>query len=144
MWVLTQNALTLAVLTLGPLTRGRWQDGWVAGGVALFLVGAGVGLAGVRALGGARSPYPQPRAEVQRMVVHGLYAVVRHPLYCSLMLLSLGWTLLWRSGPTLLATLALIVVLDAKARVEERWLRTRFPEYAAYARRVRRFIPKVY
>jgi protein-S-isoprenylcysteine O-methyltransferase Ste14 len=33
---------------------------------------------------------------------------------------------------------------DAKARHEERWLRQKFPAYAAYAQQVRRFIPWLY
>ena len=36
------------------------------------------------------------------------------------------------------------VFFDRKARREERWLRSRFPKYAAYERRVRRFIPGIY
>ena len=35
-------------------------------------------------------------------------------------------------------------LLDAKARVEERWLSGQYPEYDAYARRVRRFLPWLY
>jgi protein-S-isoprenylcysteine O-methyltransferase Ste14 len=60
------------------------------------------------------------------------------------MLASLGWALIWRSWPALLAALALAPFFDAKARVEERWLREQFADYAGYTRRVRRFIPWVY
>jgi len=56
----------------------------------------------------------------------------------------MGWALVWRSWPALLAALALAPVLCAKARREERWLRQHFPEYAAYERRVRRFIPWIF
>jgi protein-S-isoprenylcysteine O-methyltransferase Ste14 len=86
---------------------------------------------------------PKP-IEDARLVEHGSYAVVRHPLYSSVIFLSLGWALVWQSWPALLASLALAILLDAKARLEERWLREKLREYAAYARRVKRFVPGVY
>ena len=57
---------------------------------------------------------------------------------------SIGWALVWQSWPALLAGLALAPLFDGKARLEERWLRQQFPEYATYARRVRRFVPWIY
>jgi protein-S-isoprenylcysteine O-methyltransferase Ste14 len=57
---------------------------------------------------------------------------------------SVGWALVWRSWPALLAALALAPLFEAKARVEERWLRQQFPEYAGYEQRVRRFVPWIY
>jgi len=48
------------------------------------------------------------------------------------------------SWPALVASLALAIFFDAKARREERWLRRRFPEYTRYEQRVRRFIPGIY
>ena len=144
LWVLAQNLLTLAALALGPLLRDpRWQRSTLPMGAVLFLVGAVFGIVGVRTLGRSRTPYPKPREDAP-LVQDGIYAVVRHPLYTSLMFASIGWALAWSSWSALVAAAALAILLDAKARVEERWLRAKFPEYAAYARRVRRFIPMVY
>jgi len=70
--------------------------------------------------------------------------MLRHPLYSSLMFASAGWALVWSSAVALAAALTLAVLLDAKARVEERWLLERFPGYAAYAGRVRRLLPWIY
>ena len=75
---------------------------------------------------------------------HGIYSVMRHPLYTSVMLASLGWALLWQSGPALVAALLLAPFFDAKARREERWLAERFPDYGDYQRRVARFLPWIY
>jgi protein-S-isoprenylcysteine O-methyltransferase Ste14 len=36
------------------------------------------------------------------------------------------------------------VLLDAKARREERWLREKFPDYDRYAEKVCRLIPGLY
>jgi protein-S-isoprenylcysteine O-methyltransferase Ste14 len=77
------------------------------------------------------------------LVQRGIYARVRHPLYTSVMLASLGWALIWQSGSSLLAALALVPFFHAKARREERWLCETFPDYADYASRVPRFIPRL-
>jgi protein-S-isoprenylcysteine O-methyltransferase Ste14 len=79
-----------------------------------------------------------------RLVSHGAYAVVRHPLYSSQLFAALGWTVLQLS----LSHLALLVIgfvfFDHKAFKEEQWLEERHPEYADYARRVKKLIPWLY
>jgi protein-S-isoprenylcysteine O-methyltransferase Ste14 len=143
-WVLGQSVLMLLVLALGPLCPGRARPGGLTllAGVCLVL-GALFGIGGAWVLGRNRTIFPRPNAG-SRLVRHGVYRWVRHPLYTSLMLLSLGWAAWWASGPTLLAGGALAVFLDRKARREEAWLRAAFPEYADYARQVRRFVPGIY
>lgn len=144
LWVIAQNLLTTGVLVLGPLTgRGDWPAGWRVIGSGLFLVGAVFGVTGVRDLGRNRTPYPQPTAD-HRLVESGVYRVVRHPLYSSLIFLSFGWSLAWSSGWTLALAALLTVVLEQKSRVEERWLRGKYPGYAGYARKVSRLIPWIY
>ena len=56
----------------------------------------------------------------------------------------MAWALLWLSWPAFVAALLLLPLLNAKARKEERWLREQFPEYEAYERRMRRFLPWIY
>lgn len=143
-WVLVQNTLTLAILAVGPLQRtAGWPRlaPWIGG--LLFIAGAVFGIAGVRALGRNRTPFPALRAE-HHLVQSGVYRVVRHPLYTSLILLGLGWGLIWSSPLTLALTVALAVVLDGKARVEERLLLERYREYADYQTRVARLLPGLY
>lgn len=140
-WVLAQNALTLAVLVLAPLFRGHWQNRALAiAGLVLFGVGGWFGVAGVRALGRNLTPYPKP-LEDSTLVQCGVYALVRHPLYSSLMFASTGWSFLWASWVGLAATATLTLVLRAKAAREERWLRGRYPDYHEYEQRVKRFVP---
>ena len=108
-----------------------------------MLVGAGVALAGAMALGRNLTPFPKPSVSAQ-LVRHGIYAVIRHPLYTSVITVAFGWALVWQSWPALLVAVMLIPFFHAKARHEERWLREKFPDYADYERRVRRFIPWIY
>lgn len=102
-----------------------------------------VAVVGVIALGRHTSPFPRP-SEHARLVRHGIYRWVRHPLYSSLMLVALGWALFWVSWPALLAAGALVVLLDLKARREEEWLSGRFAEYEEYRRGTKRFVPGVW
>lgn len=144
LWVLTHNLLSIAVVVLGPAFPGQWHHpASIAAGVLLFLAGGVLGIAGVRALGTNRSPYPQPPAHA-RLVRTGVYRLVRHPLYGSLILAAFGWGLLWQSAPALLTAPILAAVLLAKSRREEEWLCRRFPEYPAYAATTRRLLPWLY
>jgi len=143
-WVVGQATLMLAVIVLALRFRGdgRWPGMFVPGTVLLGLSGI-VGLLGAVRLGRGLTPLPRPRPGM-RLVQNGIYAVIRHPLYTSVMAGALGWALIWQSWPALLVGLVLLLFLDLKSRREERWLCEQFPEYAEYARRVRRFIPWVY
>ena len=141
LWIAAQNALTLAALALGPVFRGQWRDGTSAiVGSVLFGVGGWFGIAGVRALGRNRTASPRP-LEDSTLVQHGVYGLVRHPLYSSLMFVSVGWAMIWGSWAGLASAVALALLLHTKARREERWLRERYPEYRSYERRVKRFVP---
>lgn len=146
-WVTLQSVLLLALVVAGPWFRLAEADSFnlvvfiVSGG--LFVIGAVLGVLGVRHLGRNRTPYPQPLAEAQ-LVTAGVYGWVRHPLYASLIYAGLGWAGIWHSTPALVIAVINLFFFDAKARCEERWLREKFPEYADYARRVKRFVPCVY
>jgi protein-S-isoprenylcysteine O-methyltransferase Ste14 len=143
-WVVAQSVLLLGVVASGVIWAGQWhQPAAFALGVVLFACAGALGAFGLRDLGRSRTAFPRPIAQAT-LVRTGLYGLVRHPLYASVFLGSLSWALLWSSLPALISSLVLLVFFDAKARTEERWLRQRYPEYAAYARQVRRLIPWIY
>jgi protein-S-isoprenylcysteine O-methyltransferase Ste14 len=112
-------------------------------GVALTLLGAALTVWGLLSLGDALTPYPRPRdgATLHR---EGAYRLVRHPIYSGILLGAFGWALWWLSAYGALCALLLAVFIDRKARREEQWLRNKYPEYADYARRVKRFLPGLY
>ena len=142
-WAWAQNLLTVVTLVLAPISARESFDAQIVGGAALYLAGAIVGLLGVRELGRNRSPHPQPLTG-SFLVQSGIYLVMRHPLYSSLILVTFGWAIAWNSVPALLAAVALTILLDQKARLEERYLTKRFSEYREYAERVSRFFPGLY
>jgi protein-S-isoprenylcysteine O-methyltransferase Ste14 len=86
-------------------------------------------------------PYPKDGAD---LVETGPFGLVRHPIYSGLLMAGFGWALFVQGWLTLVYAAVLFVVLDVKARREERWLVEKFPAYAVYQRRVRRLIPFVY
>jgi protein-S-isoprenylcysteine O-methyltransferase Ste14 len=143
-WVIVQFLLMTAWLAAAPIWRGQWS-GWLtpAIGSVLFALGAWIGLRGVLDLGANRTAYPRPRDDA-RLITHGIYGRVRHPLYAAMIALGFAWALLWGSFPALALAAVQIPFFDAKARREERWLRSRFSGYANYARKVKRFIPGLY
>jgi protein-S-isoprenylcysteine O-methyltransferase Ste14 len=144
LWVLGQSVLLGAVLAGGILCRNQWQSLTVTlCGAFLLLIAAGCGWAGAVSLGRNLTPFPKPAAS-SNLVQTGIYGFIRHPLYTAVICGAVGWALVWRSWPALVAAMALAPLFDAKARLEERWLRRQFPEYAGYERQVRRFVPWIY
>jgi protein-S-isoprenylcysteine O-methyltransferase Ste14 len=140
-WVLMQSVLLATVILLAAFFRGgAFHPVAVIAGVVLLIIAAAVALAGAMTLGRNLSPFPKPGGEA-RLVRHGIYAVIRHPLYASMMAGTMGWALVWQSWPALLAAAFLIPFFLAKSRHEERYLREKFPEYADYERQVRGFVP---
>lgn len=143
-WVLGQMLLLTLLLIAGLIWRGQWGSlVSTICGVGLAILAAIFGIAGVRALGRNLTPFPHPTGSA-RLVQHGIYRFVRHPLYTSVICMALGWALLWKSWPALGLAVLLAVFLSAKARVEERALLQQFPEYLDYKRRVKSFIPWIY
>jgi len=142
--VLGQSVLLCAVIAGGLLCRSQWQSfALTLCGGFLLLIAVGCGLAGAVSLGRNLTPFPKPAAGA-RMVQTGIYGLMRHPLYTAVFCGSVGWALVWRSWPALLAALALAPLFDAKARREERWLRRQFLECSTYEQQVRRFVPWIY
>ncbi len=149
-WFVVAQTVLFALVAFGPRTLpGRsgssfpWPHACAVIGVALMALGVAVSLAGLLTLGRRLTPLPFPKdgADLLRT---GLYALVRHPIYSGILALALGWALYVQGWLTLAYVAALLILLDAKTRREERWLVDKFPEYAAYRRRVRRFVPFVY
>jgi protein-S-isoprenylcysteine O-methyltransferase Ste14 len=86
---------------------------------------------------------PEPKASA-RLVTGGPYRYMRNPMYSAVLLFAAAEVIAYRDMWKILCWIALALVLLAKALLEERALRALFPGYAAYARRVRRFIPGVF
>jgi protein-S-isoprenylcysteine O-methyltransferase Ste14 len=112
-------------------------------GNALVVFGVLIIVLGARELGSNLTPFPRPRQE-GKLVESGIYRFIRHPIYVGLVVAALGAAVGRPSTVGLVLTVVLAIYLDLKARREEFLLSTRFPAYAAYRQRTRRFIPGLY
>lgn len=80
-----------------------------------------------------------------RLETRGLYSLIRNPSYLGLLISSVGWALVFRSGVGVLLALSLLVPLVARIRAEERLLREHFgAQYEKYCSRTWRLLPGIY
>lgn len=116
---------------------------WDACGILVALAGQAlrvlvIGLAYIQRGGKNRT------IAADKLVVDGIFAHARHPLYVGNFLLLAGLMMIWNApgGYAMLAVAGLS--LFAMARAEEAFLSRKFgPEFDAYCARVPRFIPNL-
>ena len=131
------GAVFFLVFTGPILPRG-------AGPLSLLLAGLGLGGWAVATM----LPYgvrvaPEP-GKAARLVMHGPYRWIRHPMYTALLLLCLGWLLGRFNWMRLLGLALLAITLVVKLRYEERLLTQRFPGYADYRNRSSALVPYLF
>ena len=145
-WVLAQfplTALALVAARVGPTLPqavagpARWL------GAGLFVTGGLLFLGGALEMGPKLTPFPKPNEDTD-LFQTGAFGLARHPIYGGGVIAVFGWALLNGAWLGLLAAAGLALFFDAKARLEERWLAAKFPQYGAYRKRVRKLIPFIY
>jgi protein-S-isoprenylcysteine O-methyltransferase Ste14 len=81
-----------------------------------------------------------------QLVTHGVYEVVRHPMYLSLLVYSAGQMLVlpnWVAGPAY--GLAILLIVAFRIGPEERMMQEAFgKDYEAYKAQTKRLIPGVW
>jgi protein-S-isoprenylcysteine O-methyltransferase Ste14 len=82
--------------------------------------------------------------EGRRLVTHGPYAVVRHPLYLAEAVAALGAVITFLSPWALILVVVQIAMQIARIHYEEKVLKETFPEYEDYAKKTWRLIPGIY
>ncbi len=143
-WVVSQ--LVLLVIILGaPRIGGKVEFPlWLRALGGLIIIAAGaVIIMGALALGRNLTPFPRP-IPGGHLITHGIYGIVRHPLYMAGIFATLGWGLLAANLIDIGLVAVVFLFFDLKSRREEEWLMEVYPEYANYRRRVKKLIPWIY
>jgi protein-S-isoprenylcysteine O-methyltransferase Ste14 len=79
----------------------------------------------------------------QALVTGGVYSIVRHPLYASLIWMFIGASLVYANVLALLSTLLVFLpFMYYRAKQEERLLEKEFDGYVEYRNKVGMFFPK--
>ena len=94
------------------------------------------------ALGRSLTAHPIP-AKKGELVTDGLYRFARHPIYTGVLAIGLALALSGGLFPHLLFFIPLVILLNYKASFEEQLLRARYLDYASYAEKTGRFLPKL-
>jgi protein-S-isoprenylcysteine O-methyltransferase Ste14 len=149
-WVLTVFGVIGLLDGFFPAWTDR-RDLWTFGGEAIRWWGLGLYIAGgvlrmapVFVLGDRFSGLVAIQAG-HRLETRGLYGLVRNPSYVGLLILTLGWAVVFRSWAGVGLTVLLVPPLIARMASEERLLESTFGDaYAAYRARTWRLIPWVY
>ncbi len=131
--------LLLAVIVFTGET-GSTVAGWVHTiRTALILVGLVIGVTAILQMRKFLRVTPMP-AEGAVLLRTGVYGLIRHPMYTSLLCLTAGITLgkLWYMW---LVWVVLLAVLMAKSKYEEGLLQARFPGYKEYMKEVGGLLP---
>jgi protein-S-isoprenylcysteine O-methyltransferase Ste14 len=142
--------LLIALVLLGPRTwpgLPEWPAAFaqmgLPAGIALIVLGVGLIVSGIVALGRNLAAVPRPK-QGATLVERGPYRIVRHPMYSGAILIAFGWALAVAGTLTLAYACMVVAFLAIKTAREERWLREELEGYGEYERRVRRLIPFVY
>jgi protein-S-isoprenylcysteine O-methyltransferase Ste14 len=135
--------LLLGLIGFAPGDRLWRGSGWLIALSALLLFCSAIVLAFSFAhLGPALTANPVPKVDAP-LQTGGAYSYVRHPIYTSVLTFGFG-VAIYRGTPIgLFAFLALVLLLNFKARWEEKFLSAKHQGYSSYANRVPRFFPNL-
>lgn len=81
--------------------------------------------------------------ENHRLVTHGIYRFIRHPMYGALFLYAIGQALVvpnWLAGPSYLVAMGILFAFRIDTE-EQMMLETFGDEYAAYMAKTKRLVP---
>jgi protein-S-isoprenylcysteine O-methyltransferase Ste14 len=113
-------------------------------GLLLYAAGNALAFAAVKTLDKQYSGYVTLQDD-HRLVQHGIYGVIRHPIYLRMLFVGVSVPLIFRSWLWVPFLLVIVGIVAYRIRAEEKLLAMQFgAEFEAYRRRTWRLIPFVY
>ncbi len=105
-------------------------------GILIILIAFIVMLVSIKDLGKNLSPFPRP-INNSNLVTTGIYRFTRHPMYYSLIFISIGFFIIKLSIYYLFLTISLALIIKFKIALEEKYLINKFKNYLLYKNEVK-------
>ncbi len=105
-------------------------------GFLIIIIALIILLAAIKDLGRNLSPFPRP-IHNSKLVTKGIYRFTRHPMYYSLIFISLGIFITKLSIYYLFLSTSLILIIKFKITLEEKYLKNKFKNYLLYKNNVK-------
>ena len=105
-------------------------------GHLIIIIASIIMLASIKDLGRNLSPFPRP-INNSNLVTTGIYRFTRHPMYYSLIFISIGVFIIKLSIYYLFLTISLALIIKFKIALEEKYLMNKFKNYLLYKNEVK-------
>jgi len=105
-------------------------------GILIIIIAFIVMLVAIKDLGRNLSPLPRP-INNSNLVTKGIYRFMRHPMYYSLIFISLGVFIIKLSFYYLFLSISLGLIIKFKIALEEQYLNKKFKNYLIYKNEVK-------
>ena len=105
-------------------------------GILIIIIAFIIMLVSIKDLGRNLSPFPRP-IKNSNLVTTGIYRFTRHPMYYSLIFISIGVFIIKLSIYYLFLTLSLALLIKFKIALEEKYLMNKFKNYLLYKNEVK-------
>ena len=105
-------------------------------GFLIIIIAFIILLVAIKDLGRNLSPFPRP-IKNSNLVNKGIYRFTRHPMYYSLIFISIGVFIIKLSIYYLFLTISLALIIKFKIALEEKYLMNKFKNYLLYKNEVK-------
>ena len=105
-------------------------------GILIIIIALIIMLVSIKDLGKNLSPFPRP-INNSNLVTTGIYRFTRHPMYYSLIFISIGFFVIKLSIYYLFLTISLALIIKFKIALEEKYLMNKFKNYLLYKNEVK-------
>ena len=105
-------------------------------GLLIIVIAFVILLVAIKDLGRNLSPFPRP-INNSILVTTGIYRFMRHPMYYSLIFISIGVFIIKLSIYYLFLTTSLALIIKFKIALEEKYLMNKFKNYLLYKNKVK-------
>jgi len=105
-------------------------------GILIIIIAFIIMIVSIKDLGRNLSPFPRP-IKNSNLVTTGIYRFTRHPMYYSLIFISIGVFIIKLSIYYLFLTIGLALIIKFKIALEEKYLMNKFKNYLLYKNEVK-------